>query len=52
MIDEKLHDLYEDIVARNPAEGEFHQAVREVFDSLGPVVAKHPHYTDLSLIHI
>ncbi|MGY3554851.1 NADP-specific glutamate dehydrogenase [Williamsia muralis] len=50
MIDEKLHDLYEDIVARNPAEGEFHQAVREVFDSLGPVVAKHPHYTDAAII--
>jgi glutamate dehydrogenase (NADP+) len=50
VIDEKLHDLYEDIVARNPAEGEFHQAVREVFDSLGPVVAKHPHYTDAAII--
>ncbi|ETD34646.1 NADP-specific glutamate dehydrogenase [Williamsia sp. D3] len=50
MIDEKLHDLYEDIVARNPAEREFHQAVREVFDSLGPVVAKHPHYTDAAII--
>ncbi|WP_030166335.1 MULTISPECIES: NADP-specific glutamate dehydrogenase [Actinomycetes] len=50
MIDEKLHDLYDDIVARNPAEGEFHQAVREVFDSLGPVVAKHPHYTDAAII--
>nr|WP_174548725.1 NADP-specific glutamate dehydrogenase [Williamsia muralis] len=49
-MDEKLHDLYEDIVARNPAEGEFHQAVREVFDSLGPVVAKHPHYTDAAII--
>nr|WP_200866342.1 NADP-specific glutamate dehydrogenase [Williamsia sp. D3] len=49
-MDEKLHDLYEDIVARNPAEREFHQAVREVFDSLGPVVAKHPHYTDAAII--
>jgi glutamate dehydrogenase (NADP+) len=30
--------------AKNPAEPEFHQAVREVFDSLRLVLAKHPEY--------
>ncbi|GGB79999.1 glutamate dehydrogenase [Henriciella pelagia] len=35
---------------RNPGEGEFHQAVREVLESLGPVVTKHPRYLDDALI--
>ena len=30
--------------SKNPAEPEFHQAVREVFDSLRLVLAKHPEY--------
>src|SRR5258706_5805560 len=30
--------------AKTPAEPEFHQAVREVFDSLRLVLAKHPEY--------
>ena len=38
----KLHDIYDEVLRRNPGETEFHQAVREVLDSLGPVVAKHP----------
>jgi glutamate dehydrogenase (NADP+) len=32
------------VKAKNPAEPEFHQAVREVFDSLRLVLAKHPEY--------
>jgi glutamate dehydrogenase (NADP+) len=42
MIDEKLEAVFDDVVRRNPAEPEFHQAAREVLESLGPVVAKHP----------
>ena len=49
-IDETVQDLYDEVVARNPGEVEFHQAVREVFDSLGPVLAKHPHYADTGII--
>jgi glutamate dehydrogenase (NADP+) len=49
-LDEKLHDLYAEVLHRNPGESEFHQAVREVLDSLGPVVAKHPEYTDGAVI--
>ncbi len=49
-LDEKLHDLYTEVLHRNPGEAEFHQAVREVLDSLGPVVAKHPEYTDGAVI--
>ncbi|GIO28397.1 NADP-specific glutamate dehydrogenase [Ornithinibacillus bavariensis] len=39
-----LNHLYETVIVRNPNEVEFHQAVREVFDSLVPVLVKHPTY--------
>nr|HPO09558.1 glutamate dehydrogenase [bacterium] len=32
------------VVKRNPAEPEFAQAVKEVLDSLGPVLERHPKY--------
>jgi glutamate dehydrogenase (NADP+) len=47
---EKLHDVYDEVLRRNPGESEFHQAVHEVLDSLGPVVDKHPEYTDSAVI--
>jgi hypothetical protein len=34
--------VFEEVVKRNPGEVEFHQAVREVLESLRPVVANHP----------
>ena len=46
----RLQSIYDLVVQRNPGEGEFHQAVREVLDSLGPVVARHPEYTDARVI--
>src|SRR5690606_9778500 len=48
--DERLSEIYQHVVARNPAEFEFHQAVREVLDSLGPVVAKHPDFLERKII--
>jgi glutamate dehydrogenase (NADP+) len=39
-----LEDVMMSVKAKNPAEPEFHQAVREVFDSLRLVLAKHPEY--------
>jgi len=50
ILDEKLGDIYDEVLRRNPGENEFHQAVREVLDSLGPVVAKHPEYADAAVI--
>jgi len=50
MLDEKLEPIFADVLRRNPGEDEFHQAVREVLDSLGAVVAKHPHYAEGALI--
>ena len=49
-LDEKVHDIYEEVVGRNPGEQEFHQAVYEVLNCLGPVVAKHPEYGDSAVI--
>ena len=41
-IDESLEALYRKVVARNPGEAEFHQAIFEVLGSLGPVLVKYP----------
>ncbi len=50
VIDEKLEHILADVLHRNVGETEFHQAVTEVFQSLGRVVAKHPEYAERSLI--
>ncbi|MED4403454.1 NADP-specific glutamate dehydrogenase [Metabacillus fastidiosus] len=39
-----VNEVYEAVIARNPNESEFHQAVKEIFDSLVPVFAKEPKY--------
>ncbi len=49
-LDEKLQDVYEEVLRRNPGELEFHQAAREVLESLGPVIAKNPEYGDSAII--
>ena len=49
-LDPKLASIYELVLQRNPGETEFRQAVREVLDSLGPVIGKHPAYTDARVI--
>ncbi|MGH3447514.1 MAG: NADP-specific glutamate dehydrogenase [Nocardioidaceae bacterium] len=45
-----LHKVFENVLQRNPGESEFHQAVREVLESLNPVVAKHQVYADRAVI--
>ena len=49
-LDEKLEPIYQDVLKRNPGETEFHQAVLEVLESLGPVVVKHPEYLERKII--
>ncbi|WP_375262807.1 NADP-specific glutamate dehydrogenase [Palleronia sp.] len=49
-IDEKLEPILNEVLRRNAGEEEFHQAVREVMESLGPVVAKNPVYAEDALI--
>ncbi|MHA1731491.1 MAG: NADP-specific glutamate dehydrogenase [Promethearchaeota archaeon] len=39
---EEVHAIIERVKEKNPGEVEFHQAVREVLESLVPVVEKHP----------
>ncbi|WP_127144597.1 NADP-specific glutamate dehydrogenase [Pelagibacterium montanilacus] len=48
--DDALGPIYSQVVHRNPGESEYHQAVKEVFDSLGRVIAKQPHYGQSALI--
>jgi len=50
MIDEKLQPIWDDVLRRNAGESEFLQAVQEVLESLGRVIAKHPEYADNALI--
>ena len=45
-IDTKVESICEEVIRRNPGEPEFHQAVREVAGSLGPVLEKHPEFID------
>ncbi|WP_218184683.1 NADP-specific glutamate dehydrogenase [Nigerium massiliense] len=45
-----LQAAFDTVVRRNPGESEFHQAVYEVLESLGPVVERHPEYVDASII--
>ena len=41
-----LASFMEQLVTRNPAQQEFHQAVREVVESLEPCLERHPEYID------
>ncbi|AQP49702.1 NADP-specific glutamate dehydrogenase [Tessaracoccus flavescens] len=49
-MDQQLEKVYEAVIARNPGEAEFHQAVREVLESLGPVINRHPEYLDMKML--
>jgi glutamate dehydrogenase (NADP+) len=50
VIDEKLEDVFDEVLRRNPGEDEFHQAVREVIDCLGPSISKHPEFARRKII--
>lgn len=42
--------IYEEVKHRDPQEREFHQAVKEILDSLVPVLARHPHYMEHAIL--
>ena len=46
----RLQEVYSTLVANNPGENEFHQAAKEVLESLEPVINEHPEYTDRALL--
>ena len=39
-----LNELMETVIKRNPGESEFHQTVREVLESIEPVIEQRPEY--------
>ncbi len=50
VIDERLQPILNTVLHRNAGEPEFHQAAREVLESLGRVVTKHAEYSEDALI--
>jgi glutamate dehydrogenase (NADP+) len=50
MIDEKIEPFYAEVVRRNPGHPEFHQAAREVLETLGPVLAKYPEFAEYKIL--
>src|SRR6202790_549277 len=45
-----IEEVMSSVKVKNPAEPEFHQAVREVFDSLRLVLPKHPEYQSARIL--
>lgn len=49
-VNEKIEEIYQTVVRRNPGENEFHQAVKEVLESLGPALVKYPEFAEQKII--
>lgn len=49
-IDQQLEEILNHVVRHNQGEHEFHQAVKEVIETLGPVLRKHPEYAEYKII--
>lgn len=45
-----VEEVMKELIAKNPAEPEFHQAVREVLDSLRLVLDRHPEYITFRIL--
>ena len=45
-----VESVFQKVSARNAGESEFLQAVKEVLDSLAPVLEKHPEYVDANIL--
>lgn len=43
-MDKKVEEFMKDVIAKNPGEKEFHQAVQEVAESVMPYIEKNPKY--------
>ncbi len=50
IMDAKVENICEEVIERNPGEPEFHQAVREVVGSLGPVFERHPEFIEEKVV--
>jgi glutamate dehydrogenase (NADP+) len=49
-VNASLEQIFKQVVQRNQGEFEFHQAVKEVIETLGPVLQKHPEYAEHKII--
>lgn len=47
---EKVAAFMKQVIAKNPGEKEFHQAVQEVVESLMPVLDRYPHYRETKIL--
>ncbi|MGY1748172.1 NADP-specific glutamate dehydrogenase [Modestobacter sp. SYSU DS0511] len=45
-----IETIYDEVLRRNPGETEFHQAVREVLESLAVVLSRHREYTEMKTV--
>ncbi len=45
-----IKELMEQVKKRNPGEPEFHQAVKEVLESLEPAIEKHPEFVETGVL--
>ena len=45
-----VQSLMQEVIAKNPEQKEFHQAVQEVFESLVPVMERHPEYRKAKIL--
>ncbi|OGS12914.1 MAG: glutamate dehydrogenase [Elusimicrobia bacterium RIFOXYA2_FULL_58_8] len=46
-----INSLIAEVTARNPGEKEFHQAVKEVIETLAPILEKHPEYIKAKILN-
>src|SRR5512136_471428 len=46
----KIEDFMSKVTAKNPGEAEFHQAVREVVESITPYIEKNPKYDKAKIL--
>jgi glutamate dehydrogenase (NADP+) len=49
-IPHSIETIYADVLRRNPAQAEFHQAVREVLETLAPVLERNPDYVQNRIV--
>ena len=49
-VKEYVEQFMADIIARNPGESEFHQAVREVVESVAPYILENPQLVKMKVL--
>ncbi len=49
-LDPRIQPIFTGVLRRNAGEVEFHQAAREVFESLGQVIDRNPRYTESRIL--